>query len=169
MSSFTVHRMFPAFTLLELLVGMIISGMVLAVTFSAFHIVSKQTAGYRLKTQSMEEVSFFVSRLNADFSDAKNAAFVSGKAIRLEFPQRSLEYRFRGKYVLHIEKDHTDTFYVAVDAAGVFNDGIKVEEESAIDELRLELTIEGKREMLFFKKEKDAKTVIDAEELKDAY
>ena len=90
MKSFAIHKKFHAFTLLELLVGMIVSGIVLAATFSAYRITTKQYENYNEKVETISEFSFLVSQLESDFSQAKDLVRLSENEIQLKISHNAV-------------------------------------------------------------------------------
>ncbi len=157
-------RTFPAFTLLELLVGMIVSGLVLAATFSAYRIVTRQYAQYCKTTESTVELSGFLSRLERDVADAAEAYALSENTIQLVHASRTVDYSFSESYVLRSSSAHTDTFHVSVPAIQAFYKTEKAGDESLrIDELRVVLNIDGKKEEMLFLLPRDAKSALKSE------
>jgi type II secretory pathway pseudopilin PulG len=146
MSSSGRNKTLAAFTLLELLVGMIVSGIVLASAFSAWRIVSRQVRTYDERIQAAGELSFFISRFESEVMRAARMTPVSTDALRLELNSRLLTYRFHEKYVLRAEDLHTDTFFVQVKMTGTFFHGAKIPVDEDADEIRLGITLDGKRE-----------------------
>lgn len=161
-----VHKKFSAFTLLELLVGMIVSGIVLTATFSAYRIVSRQNLDYSARSKSATDLSFFVSRLAADFS-AKGKVFqLTENEISIEQEKRILQYRFSEKNIFRSDGTHTDTFFVSAAAVKTFYENNEVAgENSEVDELRLSLITGEKKEEKTFTKPQCAKNKMDEEEI----
>ncbi len=159
------HKQLKAFTLLELLVGMILSGIVLTATFTAYRITTKQYETYSSKSKAITEISFFASQLQADFSNATIIIHNSENTIQLQSDKRILEYRFSTKYVLRNDFKQIDTFKVAVTGIEAFYKSGKVLAENAeADELHLRINFEGKTEKKIFLKTKDPKAEIDKAE-----
>ena len=162
MRSLIRHNELKAFTLLELLVGMILSGIVLAATFTAYRVVTRQYETYRDKSKSITEVSLFVSQLEADVENAILITLGSENKINLQSAQRILEYRFSEKYVLRNDQSRTDTFAVSVKQIETFYKSEKINSEnSAVDEFRVRINYEGKTEEKIYVKPKDPKTELD--------
>ena len=102
-----------AFTLLELLVGMIISSIVLAAAFSAWNIIGRQHELYRSRHDASTEASFFCSTLRRDFS---RADFYNGNGdmLTLQLGTQTLTYKNSPPVVLRNNGLQTDTFFVMV-------------------------------------------------------
>ncbi|MDQ3109895.1 MAG: type II secretion system GspH family protein [Bacteroidota bacterium] len=156
------HNRIKAFTLLELLVGMILSGIVLTATFTAYRIITRQYESYNGKSAAITEVSFLVSQLQADFENAATLIYNSENRISLQSESRVLEYRFREKYVLRNDLLRVDTFFVAVSGIETFMKSEKEESEnSVIDELHIVMNLEGKKETKIYRKEINPKSEIE--------
>lgn len=106
-------RKLRAFTLLELLTGMIVSSIVVAAAFSAFHIVGKQHSLYRERHESSSEASYFCSMLRRDFAKAEVIEHSNGQLV-CRTSQSSVNYKLLTDAVLRSTTAHTDTFRVQV-------------------------------------------------------
>lgn len=106
-------RQLKAFTLLELLVGMIVSSIVIAATFSSWRIISRQHLLYRTRHDASQEASFFCSALRRDMALAI-AARGSNDELWLTKSERTLHYRNGNGYVVRDDQQKTDTFFVDV-------------------------------------------------------
>ena len=110
MNSF-IHRKIKAFTLLELLVGMIVSGIVVAACFNAYRVVAMQFKAYKTTSAAYENFSFFESQFRADFQHAKE---ISGNENAIQFISREkkTDWQFREKYALRNDGNEIDTFFL---------------------------------------------------------
>jgi hypothetical protein len=70
MSYSCCHKKLPAFTLMEIMVGMIVSTIVIAVIFSAWHIISKQSEQFHLRSEKIRDLSLMHSFLVVDTQSA---------------------------------------------------------------------------------------------------
>lgn len=130
------HKL-PAFTLLELLVGMIISSIVLAAAFSAWNIIGRQHALYRSRHDASTEASFFCSTLRRDFS---RADFYNGNSdmLTLQLGNQTLTYKNAPPVVLRNNGLQTDTFFVAVNS-WTYTSGLA--DSSGTASVQLELSV----------------------------
>ena len=140
------YKSLPAFTLLELLIGMLLSGIVLSATFSAYRIISKEAELYRVQTKSASELSFFISHFHSDFHLSEQIISSGENVIHLKQKNRELIYRFSPEFVLRSDQEHTDTFYVSVTNAGLFFQGEKVLNGEEADEIQIRIK-EGKENL----------------------
>jgi prepilin-type N-terminal cleavage/methylation domain-containing protein len=160
------HKKLKAFTLLELLVGMIVSGIVLTATFSAYKIVTGQYQAYRNRSASVSELSFFVSQMHSDFSNSSRVVRRSGDNIQLKSEKGLIEYYFTEKYILRNDLLRIDTFKVSVTGIETLWKAEKVNsEEETIDELHIQINYEGKHEEKIYLKDTDPKSEIDQADL----
>ncbi|HET6990659.1 MAG TPA: type II secretion system protein [Bacteroidia bacterium] len=162
MKLFSRHKKLKAFTLLELLVGMILSGIVLTATFSAYRIITRQYETYCDKSETISELSFFVSQFQSDFSNATNITRISENEIQLQSGKRILDYKFSGKRVLRNDFSRTDTFNVSVPEMETFWKSEKVNSENQeSDELHLQINFENRKTEKIYLKMSNAKSEID--------
>jgi prepilin-type N-terminal cleavage/methylation domain-containing protein len=146
MKSFTHPKQLHAFTLLELLVGMILSGIVLTATFSAYHIITRQYEMYTVQSDSDAEVSFFVSQLQDDFANADTALRVSENEIQLRSKERMLEYGFSERRVLRNDLSRMDTFRVSITGIETYYKKEKTNSDAALfDELHVLMDVDGQK------------------------
>jgi prepilin-type N-terminal cleavage/methylation domain-containing protein len=131
-----------AFTLLEVLVGMVVSGIVIAATFSTFRIVSGQVLQYQKQTAKSADLSLFASQFTADFTNAEKIIHQAEKEVLLKQRVRSIRYQFLPAFISRSDADHTDTFFVAVSSAAFFLKGEKSEDDNALlDEIKFRFRV----------------------------
>lgn len=137
-----------AFTLLELLVGMIATGIVIAAVFSAYHIIGRQTLLYRESSESVSELSLLHSCLLLDCDNSEQIRLLNARTIVFRTPTSvpdnvnaadsavQLVYEFRNEYVLRSCDGHADTFFVAVASISAFTNGVaQIDGDGTVDEL----------------------------------
>lgn len=164
MKSCFIHKRLPAFTLPELMAGMIVSALVVAATFAAFHIVQRQTELFRKNAQEAAELSFFSSRFAADFYREGKLLRVSENELQFIREGSMQDYRFAARYVLRKDGDVTDTFFVTADHLQCYAQQKLLQENDAADEVRFSLRSETKQLSLTFAKPASAKFLMDEEE-----
>ncbi|TND10224.1 MAG: hypothetical protein FD123_472 [Bacteroidetes bacterium] len=100
------------FTLLELLVGLVLSGIVVAASFTAYQVMAGRYGSYQQMNTAIRDAAWLHGLLGKDM---ERAALVTGNSetIRLQFPGgRNLAYTFAGDYILRRDSLVTDTFRV---------------------------------------------------------
>jgi prepilin-type N-terminal cleavage/methylation domain-containing protein len=157
MSSSVTDIRLSGFTLLELLIGMIVSAIVLGATFSAYHIIAKQVTIYQEKTKTDEELSLFHSRLMLDFQNGHSVFLISDLELRMQ----QTVYLFHEEYTLRKNGERTDTFFVTINACRSFKTGEENNDpETCIDEVRLKLNTGKREEEIILKKSIDAQSAL---------
>ncbi|HTF05147.1 MAG TPA: prepilin-type N-terminal cleavage/methylation domain-containing protein [Bacteroidia bacterium] len=158
MSSSSADIRLKGFTLLELLIGMIVSTIVLGATFSAYHIIAKQACVYQEKTKMNEELSLFHSRLMSDFQNNTPVFLLSPFELRMD----EAVYHFQESYTLRKTGEHIDTFFVTINACEGFVNGEPIgDSEVALDQVLLKLKTETRQEEIILKKPVDARSLIE--------
>lgn len=103
-----------AFTLLELLIGMIISSIVIGFGYSGYNLIYKRYLNYSETKKGITNIIQLNSVLNNDFINASSAQFESDKLI-LNYKNGLLKtYNFKDKLILREEAEHVDTFKLEV-------------------------------------------------------
>ena len=105
-----------AFTLLELLTGMIVSAIVLGATFSAWKIISRQSMRYEEQADRTRELSLLHSRFVTDMANSDSTyddgTTMSAYKRRHADMRCFVRYTFEEEYTLRVSDNHTDTFHV---------------------------------------------------------
>lgn len=159
-----VHKQLKAFTLLELLVGMIISGIVVAASFNAYRVISAQFKSYKITAALYNSFSFLEAQLHSDFKRANELHQTDEHSIRMNFREQTINWQFNEKYALRNDGTSADTFFVGVSRAEMFYKAEKVtEDEQRVTELKLKLKIGGHSSEIDCKKEEAADMEIKTE------
>jgi prepilin-type N-terminal cleavage/methylation domain-containing protein len=106
-----IHKKLKAFTLLELLVGMIISGIVIAAGFNAYRIISIQFKTYKETSAVYSSFSFFETQFRKDFRNAKEISAEDENSIQFISGEKKTDWRFSKRFSLRNEGTVTDTFF----------------------------------------------------------
>lgn len=119
-----------AFTLTELIVVMIISTIVISLSYMAFSMVRKQVDNIQNRLKLKEELLSLEKVLNRDLNTFVIADYNS-EILKLKNPLDSIFYKIEDKYVLR----NKDTFKVVVNDFTVFLNGQKVK-KGKVDAIR---------------------------------
>jgi len=101
-----------AFTLLELLIGMIISSIIITIGYSSYSIINKQFSSYKLYRTELVEIANLNSEIEKEFSDSE---FVLRNQNQLTFKHkdsREVKFEFNEHFILRNEMQAIDTFWV---------------------------------------------------------
>lgn len=142
-----------AFTLMELLVGMVLSGIVVAACFTAYEVMAGRYGSYQRTNATIRDAAWLHGQLGKDFARAQLVTGTS-EQIRLALPgQGSVQYVFSSSFVLRKDSLVTDTFHLPSTEVSLLMDHEAVKnEQQPVDELVLRTVINGEPEQLHFMK-----------------
>lgn len=104
--------MLPAFTLAELLIGMIVSGIVIGSCYTAYSLIYKQYESYRKIKNATVAAMQFNSMVNNDFIDAELITYKENTLV-IKKVNNLLQYEFNDLFILRKENEVTDTFQLS--------------------------------------------------------
>lgn len=111
MSTLRADRKLPAFTVLELLIGMIVSAIVLATMFSAYHIISQQALNYSKRSAAYMMRSQLHSLLTRDVLCSDSVSFSAEEKLQCMDDGRTVLYQIQDTFVVREWNDQRDTFF----------------------------------------------------------
>jgi prepilin-type N-terminal cleavage/methylation domain-containing protein len=103
----------PAFTLMELLIGMIISSIVIGFGYATYSLIYKQYLGYKDVKEKIVELTQLDHVLRTDLITAEiisfndNKLFLSGKDFKI------VQYHFQDSLIVRTANEVKDTFQVS--------------------------------------------------------
>jgi prepilin-type N-terminal cleavage/methylation domain-containing protein len=112
-------RKLRAFTLMELMIGMIVSSIVTGMCYSGYMLISRQYQDYhKLKEQVNESMQLYTVLAN-DIAKSRSVLYAN-EHLQLEGDSVSLNYFFTDDCILRNVNEITDTFrYAATDIQAV--------------------------------------------------
>ena len=140
-----------AFTLSELLVVLVVSSIVISMTFLVLNMVRKQVVSIQENYQKKQEVRFFEARFSRDFNSHNASYDPKKKSLKLTNTKDSIRYVFSDLFIIR-EKD---TFPIEVAKIHLFLDGTTVREKT-IDAIAIALSSRFANQQLFIHQTKDA-------------
>jgi prepilin-type N-terminal cleavage/methylation domain-containing protein len=149
---------FKAFTLVELLVGMIISALVISFCYSAYTIIYKQFLNYKnIKTQLVNAMQLNTI-LTTDFITSESVFYNEDKLVLNSLDKSFLIYSFNDGYILRTQNETTDTFKLVADE---FKISYLSEISSfLVNEISFDATVLNEKEHFNFYKNYSAETAI---------
>lgn len=156
-----MNRKLPAFTLMELLVGMIISSIVIGFGYGTYALVYKQYLSYKTVKKEIVEAMQLNSILNSDFAAAENILFNENKLTIDKKDNIYLQYDFNDSIVLRKENEITDTFKivpVAITASFIFP-----EQKAVVSTFSFQAKLLDETEGFVFTKNYSAETLMNYE------
>ncbi len=152
-----------AFTLMELLVSMLISGIVISIIYLCYEIIYKQYLGYKDTNHTISQAVLLNSLLKTDFTQA---AYITKSEEGLLFSEsggHTTGYRFNELFVLREVNDVKDTFFIPVREIRI---RFQKEEQEApsglIDELSFDSNILDQQEHFQYHKQYGADVLMNS-------
>ncbi len=150
MSLFSSDKKYHAFTLTELLVGMIVSGIVISAVWTTFRVVSNLAQSSLSSVTQVEEISFFKRCFSTDFQNAQIVVWTE-KGFSMSFGDREhdVKYNFLSEFVLREGAGRTDTFHAQISdvKSGSEYDSDNIEDVSICD-MKCTILINGNKQEL---------------------
>lgn len=154
-------KQISAFTLLELLIGMILSSIVIGFCYTGYSIIHKQYLNYNMIKRQNTSAIQLNSILNTDFVNAGYVMYDSDKLILNSESKSQLPYEFKENYILRSANGLTDTFmFSPVNIKPEYlkeSSGLPL---AIISEFSFDAIILGELEHFHFIKEYSAETMI---------
>jgi Tfp pilus assembly protein PilE len=144
-----IKKRFAAFTIMEVTITMIISAILIGITYTAFSIFSRSYHGFGLKNQDMAMVLRLNELLQRDF-DRADIVLKEADGIALKAPARVIRYRFAPDYFVRTGVA-IDTFKIKTDSVitsfdgSVINEPAEYDEVNRLDELDIQLLLQNEK------------------------
>ena len=106
---------FKAFSIIELMVSILISGVVISTAFSVYVFMHKSLAKYSTSKTAIKNYFELSAILNKDVEGAKQIIKVNDFEISLNLLDKTVNYEFKNDYILRVNQLQTDTFFFKVD------------------------------------------------------
>jgi hypothetical protein len=111
MNTLCAEQRLKAFTILELLTGMIVSAIVLATLFTAYAIISKQAKSYQTHSAAYVTRSQLHSLLTRDVLRADSVAYSGTNSIECMINDCTVLYEVQDTCVIRTVNTHSDTLF----------------------------------------------------------
>jgi prepilin-type N-terminal cleavage/methylation domain-containing protein len=151
-----------AFTILELLVAMAITGLVVSISGLVYNMLDSQFFSYRKSNEAIVSVFLLDSSLRKDFFEGRSIIAADDRTLII-VKHDVVEYRFNDEAVLRIQAGRTDTFYLSAQNIKMLLDNIE-ESPGAINELSFETEVMGESEAFHYLKRCGTEMMINKEE-----
>jgi hypothetical protein len=146
-----IGKRVAAFTIMEITVAMLISALVIAITWTAYLSFSKSYQSYNKKHEDMAVVLTLDEVLRKDFDRAEMIRRDSSGMV-VQFADHTIRYAFNTAFVLRtVPAVKTDTFKVKSDSLSMSFESIPVnevsedKEKNRIDQLDLSFFLEKEK------------------------
>jgi len=160
-----------AFTLIELIVALIISGIVISIAATCYQIVYKQYKEYKNVNETLSQAALLNMLLNKDF---QNFQYVNKTSDGIEFSGFSTQqtsneeqktvYEFGQQYIIRKYTTIQDTFGVVLANTSLKFQNKEIENNSTlVDELSFETDVIQENETFHYKKQYGADVLMKLE------
>jgi prepilin-type N-terminal cleavage/methylation domain-containing protein len=156
-----MKKKLPAFTLMELLIGMIISSIVISFGYGAYSLVYKQYLSYKKIKNEIVEVTQLNTILYTDLVKAELVSFNENELAIDRKNNSPLLYDFNNSIVLRKDVGVIDTFKIEpaiITASFVFAD-----QKALVNAFSFEAKVWGETEHFVFEKKYSAETLMNYE------
>jgi prepilin-type N-terminal cleavage/methylation domain-containing protein len=128
-----------AFTLIELIIGMIIGSIVVGSCYTGYSFVLKQYYNYKQTKDTINEAMLLHTLISTDFNNARILSYKENN-LQVALDSVNIMYSFEDSFILRKESDVIDTFYLQPKAIH-FSFLKENDLGNIIDELFFEVTI----------------------------
>lgn len=147
-----INKKLPAFTLMEVTITMLIAAIAVAITFTAYRIVSGVYLNF---TRKQDRVATFITAdklLKQDFYRANRIVKIQD-GLSIEMNGRFINYRFKADYFLRDQFSlRTDTFKLKIDNLNFLFENEAVADGSKVDQCSFETEIDRQPISLYYRK-----------------
>ncbi|TDQ11569.1 hypothetical protein [Pedobacter metabolipauper] len=138
-----LNKKIPAFTIMEVTISMLIAGICIGITFTAYQIIS---GTYRNFDKKQEKIALFTTvdkLLKQDFVNARNILKADdGLAFQME--QGTISYSFNKDYVVRDQFAlHADTFKLQINAPVFLFEGQSPDNGTSVDQFNFTTLVDG--------------------------
>lgn len=149
MKSNTKH--IAAFSIVETVVGLAITGIIMSIIFVIFSIVTERMLDYKNQNQPVCDLNRLTYSINKDIFENEIMNAIDNEIIFNSYTGQKVKYNFEQEYILRINVDFTDTFKIKLNQIKV--DTIKSESQKLqFQKLKLQLEVNKKLMNLSFYK-----------------
>ncbi|MGZ4055068.1 MAG: prepilin-type N-terminal cleavage/methylation domain-containing protein [Bacteroidia bacterium] len=151
-----------AFTLMELLIGMIVSCIVIGFGYGAYSLIYKQFLSYKKMKEETMEVAQFKSVMSNDIFAADQLCKEDNKIV-LKQEKMNLLYEFDNSFILRKVNGLTDTFKISTSDINPVYTFENRENNELISSFFFSANVLNEDEVFNFSKEYSAKTLMESE------
>lgn len=152
-----------AFTLIELLIGMIISSIVIGFGYAAYSLIYKQYLGYKNVKERLVETAQLNQILSNDLLNAENISFDENTLSLLKKNPNILQYQFLDTLILRKENEVTDTFRIS--PVNIQTTFLLRDNKTFLKQFSFDADALGEKEHFTFTKNYSAETLMNYEPL----
>ncbi len=151
-----------AFTLLELLIGMIISSIVIGFCYTGYSIIYRQYINYSKIKREIVSAMQLNTVLNTDFINAASVTFDTDKLMLNYENKLPLQYDFKENFILRKDREITDTFMFAPkNVIPIYLTESIESSDAQVNNFSFDVMLFGESEHFHFTKNYSAETMVN--------
>lgn len=156
-----INKKIPSFTLLEVVISMLVVAVAIAVTYTAYHIISRTYSDYIKKQDRIASFTLADRLIKRDLLEADQVVR-AGEGLKLFLPAGQVIYEFKNDYLIRNQYAlQADTLKIPVKNLGYFFENGPVEDGARVDQLVFQTVLEGIDISLFYKKTYSAQNLFN--------
>lgn len=154
-----LNNKLPAFTIMEVTIAMLIAGIAIAITFTAYRIVTRVYIDFSKKQNNLATFIGLDKLLKQDFVAAKNIVR-SSEGLVLQLDGGVVTYQINEQYLVRDQFSlRTDTFKINVNHLNYLFEQAPVEAHGVIDQVNFDVAVEGEQIPVQYQKIYSAQTL----------
>jgi hypothetical protein len=128
-----------AYTILELIVVMIISTLVIAITYKAYDVVLWQYMQFKNNSDKISKLIILDVLLTRDFSESDYVILREERGIDCVYQEKQIGYYFLQEKIIREDQSSVDTFFIKIENIQYKQNGISTSKlNMLVDEIRFE-------------------------------
>lgn len=140
-----------AFSIVEAMIGMVVTAVILSITFFIFSIVTERMYDFKSQNQLVNDLNRLTYSVNKDIFENQNVVVKENQLIFNRYSGGAIDYQFDEKYILRYQNEFVDTFNIVLKNIQV--DSIKSESnKKAFIKLKFDLSVNDREIDLSFYK-----------------
>lgn len=138
----------PAFSLIEVVVGMAITAIIMSIIFVIFSIATERMLDYKNQNQLVNDLNRLTFTLNKDIFDNEKMNIADNEVLFTGYSGENVKYQFQEDYLLRNTEMFIDTFRIKLREIRV--DSLKSKSQRLVF-LRLKLNVEVNEKVMDLK------------------
>lgn len=102
----------PAFSVIETVVGMVVTAIIMGVLFVIFSIITGRALDFKNQNQLVNDLNRFTYSLNKDIFEKENMIIVENEIYFKGYTGDRVSYQFSDEYILRNSETFIDTFKI---------------------------------------------------------
>lgn len=111
-----MNNQLNAFTILEVLISLILTGIIIALTYSLFLLIGKQLALFEKENSEILEYNIFNTTIKHDIEDSVDFKILDDKLHLIDYKESTIIYYVANQKILRTSQITIDTFDVHVNS-----------------------------------------------------